>query len=369
MINNLKSRRETYYKLNMQLAHIDKRQLDLLFDDENDVPSRKTHGWGTNHIIEIGNSKVFVKRIPVTDIEYQNMFSTKNHYNIPTYYNYGVGSAGFGAFRELVTHIKTTNWVLGGEIENFPLMYHYRIVPCFDKKIEIEIEKDKEYIEKWNNNKNIQKYIIARKESKYEIVLFLEYIPYSLSEWLGKNREKVSKVVSEIRNTIIFLQKKEIIHFDIHLQNIITDGEKMYLTDFGLVLDKNFDLSEKEHEFFKQNFYYDYGEFLCAVGMNLFSVYQKNHGNQKLKKYGIKGEMKPEKGFMIFLKNIKEINTDSIIKLDNTYIDFISKFYEIIILFSEFFTEMLLNNKKNTKYDHKKLIKLLKKTEFIPEKK
>ena len=139
MINNLKARKEKYYRINTQLAHIDKKQMDLLFNDE-----KKTHGWGTNHIIKIGNSKVFVKRIPLTDIEYQNMFSTKNHYNLPTYYNYGVGSAGFGAFRELVTHIKTTNWVLKGEIENFPLMYHYRIVPCSDKKTEINESNDKE---------------------------------------------------------------------------------------------------------------------------------------------------------------------------------------------------------------------------------
>ena len=57
---------------------------------------------------------MFVKRVPVTDLEYENMFSTRNLYDIPTYYNYGFGSAGFGVYRELVTHVKASNWVLAG---------------------------------------------------------------------------------------------------------------------------------------------------------------------------------------------------------------------------------------------------------------
>tara|TARA_E500000331_G_scaffold355531_1_gene411250 strand:- start:1908 stop:2102 length:195 start_codon:yes stop_codon:yes gene_type:complete len=39
-----------------------------------------------------------------------------------------VGSAGFGVFREVFSHTKTTNWVLLGECTAFPLMHHHRIV-------------------------------------------------------------------------------------------------------------------------------------------------------------------------------------------------------------------------------------------------
>lgn len=75
----------------------------------------------------MGSEKVFVKRIPLTDLGHENPFSARNLYSLPTFYNYGVGSAGFGAFRELFAHAKTTNWVLAGEIETFPLLSHYRI--------------------------------------------------------------------------------------------------------------------------------------------------------------------------------------------------------------------------------------------------
>jgi hypothetical protein len=60
----------------------------------------------------------------VTDTKFDNFFSTKNLYSLPTYYNCGVGSAGFGVFRELVAHIKTTN--LDSQIETFPFTLVYR---------------------------------------------------------------------------------------------------------------------------------------------------------------------------------------------------------------------------------------------------
>ena len=72
MNNDLRTRKDTYYKLNTHLAHVDNEQLNSLFDDK-----EQTHSWGTNHTIQLGKSKVFVKRIPVTEVEYNHMFSTK----------------------------------------------------------------------------------------------------------------------------------------------------------------------------------------------------------------------------------------------------------------------------------------------------
>ena len=69
------------------------------------------------------------------------MFSTKNLYDLPTYYQYGVGSAGFGVFRELVANIKTTNWVLQGAIANFPLLYHARIIPFSGERPDVDMER------------------------------------------------------------------------------------------------------------------------------------------------------------------------------------------------------------------------------------
>ncbi|MGD1871777.1 MAG: hypothetical protein ACFB02_01870 [Mastigocoleus sp.] len=126
------------------------------------MSNESSTGWGMNHTIILGESKVFVKRVPVTKIEYENQFSTKNLYNLPTYCNYGFGSTGFGIFRELVTNIKTTNWVLEGVIANFPLMYHYRIIPFSGQRADVDKSRLKDYVEYWGNSANAGKYMYVR---------------------------------------------------------------------------------------------------------------------------------------------------------------------------------------------------------------
>ena len=215
--NHIELRRKKYFNLSSQIAQLDNLQLHSLFDD-----NASRTGWGINHIIDLGQSKVFVKRVPVTNIEYDNLFSTKNLYDLPTYYNYGVGSAGFGVFRELVTHIKTTNWVLDGAIPNFPLMYHYRIIPFSGQRANVDMERQKGYVEYWGNSANIGNYMLDRANANYELVLFLEYIPHVLETWLLENPSKFQRALDDLGTTITFLREKGIIHFDMHFQNILT---------------------------------------------------------------------------------------------------------------------------------------------------
>src|SRR5215216_5974028 len=171
-VYDLQSRRARYFTLSSALAQLDNAQLRAFFES-----NQLQQGWGRNHTLDIGRSKVFVKRLPLTDTEYENMFSTKNLYDLPTYYNYGVGSAGFGVFRELVVNIKTTNWVLEGATANFPLLYHYRILPFSGERPEVDMERHQRYVEYWNGNENIGRYMLARANANYELALFLEHMP------------------------------------------------------------------------------------------------------------------------------------------------------------------------------------------------
>ncbi|MBA9048560.1 hypothetical protein BJ996_005291 [Streptomyces phaeogriseichromatogenes] len=82
-------------------------------------------------LLEVDGKPVFVKRVPLTELERrpEHVRSTANLFGLPTFCQYGIGGPGFGAWRELAVQIMTTNWVLGGRFRGFPLMYHWRVLP------------------------------------------------------------------------------------------------------------------------------------------------------------------------------------------------------------------------------------------------
>ncbi|MCG8363507.1 MAG: hypothetical protein MJA27_09290 [Pseudanabaenales cyanobacterium] len=367
--NQIEFRSKRYFKLSSQIAQLDNAQLRSLFDN-----SESRLGWGLTHTIVLGKSKIFVKRIPVTKLEYDNLFSTQNLYALPTYFNYGLGSAGLGVaglgvFRELVTHIKTTNWVLAGEIAAFPLMYHYRIIPFSGQRTNVDRDRLKGFVEYWGNSANVGNYMLDRANANHELILFLEYIPHVLETWLLNNPNKLQKSLDDLRTTISFLRKKGIIHFDAHFRNTLTDGEQTYLTDFGLVLDKSFTLTKGEKSFFEQNTFYDYGEVLRNLGHFIRSSYDSCSQNDKsrmMKNYGVKEGLQPYELGTILLDNIEQIHADGIMKLDEFYVASIVKYRSIIALMRNFHFNIWGNNRKDTKLPHTKLRLLLKQTGFLP---
>lgn len=286
---NMKRRKELYFKLNTKISSLSNKEVDRLL-----AKNKVSEGWGSNYVVNEFGASFFVKKIPLTGLEYKNLYCTKNLFRLPLYYNYGVGSAGFGAFRELNLHIKTTNWVLSGEIENFPIMYHYRIVEKRKSKEKLNLKKHRDYVSYWNSSKSVDSYIRERKASTYEIIVFLEYFPHTFNKWFGHNTEKVNSLSKEMYSTFDFLRNKGVIHFDAHFGNILTDGKKPYLCDFGLALDKEFCHSKREQDFFKNHLYYDYCEYIGCVANHLENAFHNLSSKNKVKldtKYGIHKDM------------------------------------------------------------------------------
>ncbi len=237
------------------------------------------HGSGSKAkscILKIKNTPVFVKKIPLTDIEQlsENIMSSANIFNLPLHYQYGVGSAGFGAWRELLVHQLTTKWVLEKKCFGFPLLYHRCIVPSsvsttMNPDQQETLNRDVIY---WENSSNIRKRLEALHYAASDILLFLEYIPQTLHQWLktqlkigGKTAENAVQFVNQILYQILqFMHINHLVHFDAHFKNILTDGEALYFTDFGLTLSSEFHLCESETKFFKQHQNYDQ----CCIRVN-----------------------------------------------------------------------------------------------------
>jgi serine/threonine protein kinase len=355
--NSLENRKKRYFQLSSQIAHLDNAQLLNLFND-----NEPSMGWGINHTIELDESLVFVKRVPVTDLEYDHLLSTQNFYNLPTYYNYGIGSAGFGVFRELMAHIKTTHWVMNGTIETFPLMYHYRIMPFSGWRVKLDMEQHQNYVKQWGDNSNIGRYILDRTTANYELVMFLEHVPHVLRTWLKEHPEQFIKPLADLCRTIDFLSKQKIIHFDAHFDNVLTDGDQAYLTDFGLVLDRSFSLTKEEKDFFAQHIFYDYGLVLLNLGNVALAIYDSCPEGDRLKimeKYGITPDLKPHKIKSILLDNIEPLHLTEMMQISDDYVSAIIKYRSIISLMQNFFTQIQSNQQKNTKFPDAQLQNLL----------
>ena len=370
--NSLSLRRTKYFRLSSYIAQLNNAELHSLLDGS--PSSESSTGWGSSQVVVLGQSKVFVKRIPVTSLEHDNLFSTRNFYDLPSYCNYGIGSfasTGFGVFRELMTHLKTTHWVLEGASADFPLMYHHRIMPFFGQRAEVDRSQYRSYVESWGNSENAGKYVLDRAIAPYELVLLLEYIPYVLEAWLQENPSQLQHLLSDLRTTIDFLRAKRVIHFDAHFQNILTDGNQIYLTDFGLVLDKSFALTKDEETFFEQHIFYDYGEILRNLGHLIRPVYDacsENDQRRIMAKYSIEESLQPYEVRSLLLDNIEQIHADRDMQLDDFYVASIVKYRRIIALMQDFSVDTWGNHKKDTKLDHAKLQRLLKETEFLSNK-
>ena len=238
-----------YYELNNKLSYLSDDEVKQIIQTKKQTDLK----WGLNKIFTLDNHKIFIKAIPVAKLFAENKFNSSNLYHIPAYYNYGFGSAGINPWRELLLHIKTTNFVLNKICDFFPLLYHYRIIEDSDNS-NIISGLDKKLMKRWNNDKNIKRYLKDRSNAKLKIVLFLEYIPNVAYKYLEEHNDFVAEFFSQSKRIINFCNKRGILHNDSHLGNyIIDENNKVYLTDFGLSLDIDFDLNKAEKRFFKFN--------------------------------------------------------------------------------------------------------------------
>jgi hypothetical protein len=257
------ARLAAYSSVSTFLALRSDRRLGELVDTA--VPLGSGIG-GRSALLEVDGKPVFVKRVPLTDMERlpEHVRSTANLFGLPTFCQYGVGGPGFGAWRELAVHTMTTNWVLGGQYQGFPMMYHWRVLPD-TAALPQELADVERAVAYWGGRPEVRRRIEALQQSSASLTLFLEYIPHTLHEWLTEQVQAdeesadraCSLVEGELEAGTSFMNARGLLHFDAHFQNILTDGRRLYFADYGLALSSQFDLSPSETSFFELHRTYD----------------------------------------------------------------------------------------------------------------
>src|SRR5436190_2497913 len=112
----------TYTSLSSTLARLTDEELVALVAN---APSLQAGVGGRSVLLMIDSTPVFVKRVPLTDLErrQEHVRSTANIFDIPLSCHYGFGGPGFSAWRELAANVIANRWVLSGACANFPLLY------------------------------------------------------------------------------------------------------------------------------------------------------------------------------------------------------------------------------------------------------
>jgi serine/threonine protein kinase len=299
-MSTLADRLKTYDNLTVALASLSDEQMATLIDDAQQVHSGI---GGKGILLELDGTRVFVKKVPLTDLERlpENWLSTSNVFELPAFCHYGVGSPGFGAWRELFAHIQTTKWVIRGECPNFPLMYHWRVLPCaqaepITSQQSEALEADVQY---WEGSNAMRRILQAKHKASAQVLLFLEYVPFTLLKWLGEQLlngkgAALHMIEQNLRDTNEFMHSHGFIHFDAHFENILTDGKQLYYSDFGLCSSTEFTLSEQELEFHREHYNYDQcGTLTNLLHCIVISVFDEDRWNLRLKEY-LNGELGEE---------------------------------------------------------------------------
>ncbi len=212
---------------------------------------------GGSVIVDVNGVQVFAKRVPLTDLELTHPRSTVNLFGLPMFCQYGIGSPGLNGWRELAANMTVTDGVLAGETALFPLLYHWRVLPGRPPVAAEHADVDAA-VAALDGSPAVRARLEALAAASNSIVLFCEYIPYPLADWLRDDPAgKAEMIERQLSQIVAFLRSQDLLHMDGHFGNMRADGERIYLTDFGLATSPRFDLSAAERDFAQRNATHD----------------------------------------------------------------------------------------------------------------
>ncbi|MEU8061751.1 protein kinase [Microbispora bryophytorum] len=154
-----------------------------------------------------------------------------------------------------------TNWVLAGEFAGFPLAYHWRVLPAPAPPVGLfsEFGGLEGAVAHWGGAPAVRRRLEALERSTMSIAVFLEHIPHTLGSWLADREVSAfPRVESELAEGVAFMRDRHLIHFDVHFRNVLTDGDHLYFSDFGLALSSRFELPTSEYNFHLTHRDYDH---------------------------------------------------------------------------------------------------------------
>ena len=232
-------------------------------------PSFNANFNNTKSTIELRGTKVFVKKLHLSKLETVPTYftSTSNMFELPLSLQYDMCSPGAGAWRELLAATMATNWVLASECPNFPMMYYWRVLPR-DRRDDIDqatVEEVKQAVRRFSDAEGLANRYELLMGAEHDVVLFMEHIPSNLREWLLANPQSrdaaaesiFSSIDAQLAKITQYIREHGMLHLACHFDNILTDGEQLFLADFRHSICTQFELTPSEMSFYKRHERFD----------------------------------------------------------------------------------------------------------------
>ena len=222
---------------------------------------------GVRQVLTVDEVPVFVKRIPLTDLERvtKNGESTANLFDLPVNCQYGVGSPSFGVWREVAANTIASDLVVSGQLECFALTYHWRLMEGpLDAEMD-ELSDTDRLVAHWHGSSSVRRRAEAVSAATASVALFLEYIPTVLPSWLRQQcaggddaaNNAIELVERCLLRDVPRMNTAGLFHFDAHFGNLLTDGQRVFFADLGLATSPSFALDDRELRFLQANASHD----------------------------------------------------------------------------------------------------------------
>jgi hypothetical protein len=228
----------------MDVAGYDDAQLAALLD----AAPRISDGIGGAAVrLDIDGTPVFAKRVPLAEAERER--TTANRYNLPPRTHLGltrVGAPGMGAWREAAAMAR-----MSGR-PGFPQLYDVRVLPRTPQAPDEQAIA--EAVAYWESDAIGQRWR-AFAEAPWALTILCEYVPESLHEYLkaryadGTLADALPWAEAQLHALADELDAAGVVHYDGHIGNLLTDGTRIYLADFGLAAASDFEMDADERKF------------------------------------------------------------------------------------------------------------------------
>ncbi len=260
----LAARRARYERVSELLASRSDLELAALT-----APGRAgaTEVRGGSVIFEVDGVPVFGKRVALTDLELAHPRSTANLFELPMFCHYffgtpriceyGFGGPALSAWRELAANLIGTDAVLAGESESFPVVYHWRVLPV-RPPITAEQSDVDALVGALEGSAAVRARLDALRKASHSLVLITEFVPDRVTDWLREDPAgRADAFERRLFEGVASLRDHELLHLDLGLDNLRTDGDRIHFVDFGLATSPRFDLSAAERAFVDRLATYD----------------------------------------------------------------------------------------------------------------